>query len=81
LIIKTSGNPVNSVGVGIIPVKAQLVKDIGKYQQATGQPYGQSGQVDEGNEFKLHQVAQRNFKVVTKHGHTFGSALKGMSPL
>jgi hypothetical protein len=36
LVIENSGNAVNVVGIGIVPVKTQVMKDTGKYQKATG---------------------------------------------
>jgi hypothetical protein len=71
LSVKITGYPVGTVGVGVVPVEAELVQDIGEDEQAAGQAHGQTEQVDEGNEFVFRQVAEGDLQIVPDHRHRF----------
>lgn len=64
LIIEAAGNPIDMISPAVIAVVAQLIEDIGEYEQATGQSDGQPEEVDEGNELVFRQVAPGDLKIV-----------------
>jgi len=61
--------PVNVFCFIVVPVVAYFVEDISGDKQAACKPYGKPEQVDEGNEFILHQIAERYFKIILYHKH------------
>ena len=76
-----SEDPVDPVGVFVVPVVAEFILDVEEDEDAAGHADGQAGDVDEGIDFVAEEVAEGDGEVVFEHGGSPGGGLVGNGDL